>query len=95
MAGVLSGVLSVLQVVRILEGRFGRLVLGDASGALSAQAHAEHLVLVKQGGADGSFAVAGRSAPFTRSELLMVNAGQGNETNWNVAILERVVQGVR
>ena len=66
----------MLKVLRMFEGQFGRLILNEASGSLPSQDYAEHLVMVKQGGSDGRVTVAGEPVPFTRDDLVLVNARQ-------------------
>ncbi|MBI3375870.1 MAG: helix-turn-helix transcriptional regulator [Betaproteobacteria bacterium] len=66
----------MVKILRMFEGQFGRLVLSEASGPLAPLDCAEHLVLVKQSGSDGSYAVAGEPVPFTRNDVVLVNARQ-------------------
>ena len=66
----------MVKILRMFEGQSGRLVLSEASGRLPSADCAEHLVLVKQGGSDGSYTVAGEPVPFTRNDVVLVNARQ-------------------
>lgn len=58
----------------ILKGRFGRLVLIEASTPLRPHVHPEHLAIIKLGGADARYRIGGHEHALTRDHVLFVNA---------------------
>jgi len=69
----------MFRPIHFFDGRFGRVTLAEASAPSSPQAHAVHLILIKDDGADSAFAVGGEPVPFTRADIVFVNAGQSYE----------------
>ncbi len=65
--------------IRIFEGRFGRVVLADASAPGEPQALAEPLILLKHDGADVMFSIAGTPQPLTRKGALFANPTQATQ----------------
>jgi AraC-like DNA-binding protein len=65
--------------IRIFEGRFGRVVLADASVPGESQAHAEPLILLKHDGADSTFSIAGAPHPLTREDALFANPAESTQ----------------
>ena len=63
----------MLKPVRIFEGRFGRVVLADASAPGDPQSLAEPLILLKHDGADCVVSIAGAAQPLTRDDAVFVN----------------------
>ena len=66
----------MLKPLRVFEGRFGRVLLADASAPGDAQSLAEPLILLKHDGADCVVAVGGAAQPMTREDALFVNPGE-------------------
>ena len=62
--------------IRIFEGRFGRVVLADASAPGEAQALAEPLIFLKHDGADSLFSIGGVAQSLAREDALFANAGE-------------------
>ena len=62
--------------IRLFEGRFGRVVLADASAPGEPQALAEPLILLKHDGADVMFSIASTPQPLTREGALFANPNQ-------------------
>lgn len=60
--------------VKIFQGRFGRVALLDMDASLVGHAHHHCHVLIKAGGADGSFAVRNQLAPLTDETAVLINA---------------------
>jgi AraC-like DNA-binding protein len=63
----------MLKPLRIFEGRFGRVLLADASARGEPQSLDEPLILLKHDGADCVISVGGAAQPLTREEVLFVN----------------------
>ncbi len=66
----------MLKPLRVFDGPFGRVVLGEALGPGAEQVHAEHLILVKREGADCELAIGGERVALTRAAIAFVNAGE-------------------
>jgi len=62
--------------LRIFEGRFGRIVLADASVPGEPQSLAEPLILLKHDGADCVVSIGGEAQPLTRDDALFANANE-------------------
>ena len=60
----------MLKPLRIFEGRFGRVLLADASARGEPQSLDEPLILLKHDGADCVVSVGGVAQPLTREEVL-------------------------
>ena len=70
--------------IRLFEGRFGRVVLADASAPGEPQALAEPLILLKHDGADVMFSIASTQQPLTREGALFANPNQSTQFLGNV-----------
>ncbi len=66
--------------IRLFEGRFGRLVLAEASAAGTPQAQAEPLILLKVDGADTVVSIGGTPQSLTREDALFANPGEAAQT---------------
>jgi len=62
--------------IRIFEGRFGRVVLAEASAPGESQALAEPLILIKHDGADSMASIGGVPLPLTREDTLFANPAE-------------------
>jgi hypothetical protein len=62
--------------IRIFEGRFGRVVLADASAPGEPQALAEPFIFLKYDGADSMFSIGGSPHALTREDALFANPGE-------------------
>jgi AraC-like DNA-binding protein len=62
--------------IRIFEGRFGRVVLADASAPGEPQTLAEPLIFLKHDGADSMFSIGSAPQPLTREDALFANPGE-------------------
>jgi AraC-like DNA-binding protein len=62
--------------LRIFEGRFGRVVLADASARGEPQSLAEPLILLKHDGADCVVSIGGAAQPLTRDDALFANPNE-------------------
>jgi AraC-like DNA-binding protein len=69
----------VPKPIRIFEGRFGRVVLADASAPGAPQGFAEPLILLKHDGADSMFSIASAPQPLTREDALFANPGEATQ----------------
>ena len=67
------------KLIRIFEGRFGRVVLADASEPGEPQALAEPLILLKHDGADSMFSIASAPQPLTREDALFANPAESTQ----------------
>mgnify|MGYP003407765225 CR=1 FL=1 len=56
--------------IRIFEGRFGRVVLADASAPGEPQTLSEPLIFLKHDGADSMFSIGSAPQPLTREDAL-------------------------
>jgi AraC-like DNA-binding protein len=65
--------------IRVFEGRFGRVLLADASAPEGAQSPAEPLILLKHDGADCVVSIGGAAQPLTRDEALFANPGEASQ----------------
>ena len=68
------------NVLRIFEGRFGRVLLNESLSGHEPHSHAEHQLIAKYDGADRHFVIDGESALLTRESLMFVNGGRVHET---------------
>ena len=68
------------KVLRIFEGRFGRVLLNESLSGHEPHSHAEHQLIAKYDGADRHFVIDGESALLTRESLMFVNGGRVHET---------------
>ena len=68
------------NVLRIFEGRFGRVFLKESLSGHEPHSHAEHQLIAKYDGADRHYVIDGESALLTRESLMFVNAGRAHET---------------
>lgn len=66
--------------LRLFEGRFGRLVLAEATAPGATQSHAEPLILLKVDGADSVVSISGTAQPLAREDALFVNPGESTQT---------------
>jgi len=62
--------------LRIFEGRFGRLLLAEASAGDAALTLAEPLILIKVDGADCTVSIGGEAQLLSRDDALFVNPQQ-------------------
>jgi len=62
------------KAMRIFEGDFGRVMLVEAFTPLAPHAHPEYTILIKQGGADAAYRICGKRHPFTRDDVILINA---------------------
>jgi AraC family transcriptional regulator len=69
----------MLKPIRVFEGRFGRVLLADASTPDDARSPTEPLILLKYDGADCVVSIAGAAQPLTREEALFANAGEPSQ----------------
>jgi len=72
----------MFKLVRIFEGRFGRLLLAEISSAEAAHSHPDPLFAIKYDGGDLDYLVDGERVRLTRDEVMFVNA---NEVHSNQA----------
>ncbi len=68
------------NVLRIFEGRFGRVLLNESLSGHEPHSHAEHQLIAKYDGADRHYVIDGESALLTRESLMFVNGGRVHET---------------
>ena len=68
------------KVLRIFEGRFGRVLLNESLSGHEPHSHAEHQLIAKYDGADRHYVIDGESALLTRESLMFVNGGRVHET---------------
>jgi AraC family transcriptional regulator len=66
----------MFKLVRIFEGRFGRLLLAEISAAEAAHSHPEPSFAVKYDGADLEYTIRGEQVRLTRDEIMFVNANE-------------------
>jgi len=66
----------MLKLVRIFEGRFGRLLLAEISSAEAAHSHPDPLFAIKYDGADLDYLIRGEQVRLTRDEVMFVNANE-------------------
>ncbi|HVB48763.1 MAG TPA: AraC family transcriptional regulator [Burkholderiales bacterium] len=69
----------MLRPVRIFEGRFGRVMLAEASAPSEPHAHPEPHILVKHDGGDGDYLVGGHRVALTRDDILFLNPGETHQ----------------
>jgi AraC-like DNA-binding protein len=65
--------------IRIHEGRFGRVTLLEAGSAGASRSCPELMVVLKYDGADSRYAVGAEQFPFTRDDVVLVNANETHE----------------
>ena len=70
----------MFNVLRMFEGRFGRVFLREAVAGHPPHTHAEHQLVVKYDGADRQFLIGGERSTLTRNDILFVNANREHET---------------
>jgi len=63
---------SVSRPLRIFEGRFGRLILGEAPELSGAGDNTAPIILFKHQGADCTLSVRGAAVPLTRDDVIFV-----------------------
>ena len=68
------------NVLRIFEGRFGRVVFRETQSGHEPHAHAEHQLIIKYDGADCGYLIGGERALLTRNDILFLNAHRPHET---------------
>ena len=68
------------KVLRIFEGRFGRVLLNESLSGHEPHSHAEHQLIAKYDGADRHYVINGELALLTRESLMFVNGGRVHET---------------
>ncbi|MEI6719848.1 MAG: AraC family ligand binding domain-containing protein, partial [Betaproteobacteria bacterium] len=68
------------NVLRVFEGRFGRVYLKETLSGHEPHSHAEHQLIAKYDGADCKYVIDGEQAALTRESLMFVNAGRVHET---------------
>ncbi len=64
----------MLKLIRIFEGRFGRLLLAEKSSAEAPHSHPDPLFAIKYDGGDLDYRVNGERVRLTRDEVMFVNA---------------------
>jgi len=70
------------RLIRVFDGRFGRLQLLESSGEDAARTSPEPQVIVQQDGAEAALFVGGERWPLTRASVLFVNPREA----WQVAL---------
>lgn len=70
---------NMLRPVRIFEGRFGRVMLAEASGPSESHSHPEPHIFVKQGGGDGEYLIGAHRVALTRDDVLFLNPGESHQ----------------
>ena len=68
------------NVLRIFEGRFGRVYLKESLSGHASHTHAEHQLILKYDGADRQYVIDGELALLNRDSIMFVNAGRAHET---------------
>ncbi len=68
------------NVLRVFEGRFGRVYLKETLSRHEPHSHAEHQLIAKYDGADRKYVIDGEQAILTRESLMFVNAGRVHKT---------------
>lgn len=68
------------NVLRVFEGRFGRVYLKETLSGHEPHSHAEHQLIAKYDGADRKYVIDGEQAILNRESLMFVNAGRVHET---------------
>lgn len=71
------------DVLRIFEGRFGRVYLKESLSGHEPHTHAEHQLILKYDGADRQYVIDGEPALLNRDSIMFVNAGRSHETRTN------------
>lgn len=67
------------NVLRMFEGRFGRVLLRETVSGHELHTHAEHQLVLKYDGADRQYVIGGERAVLTRNDILFVNAQRPHE----------------
>lgn len=73
----------MVNALRIFEGRFGRVVLGECAAAHALHSHSEHQLILKYDGADRQFLIGGEREVLTRDAILFINANRQHESLGN------------
>ncbi len=68
------------DVLRLFEGRFGRVYLKESLSGHAPHTHSEHQLIVKYDGADRQYVIGGEPALLNRDSIMFVNAGRSHET---------------
>ncbi len=66
----------MFKLIRIFEGRFGRLLLAEVGAAEMGHSHPDPLFAIKYDGGDIDYTVSGERVRLTRDEVLFVNANE-------------------
>ncbi len=69
----------MLRPIRIFEGRFGRVMLAEASAPSEPHAHPEPHIFVKHDGGDGDYLIGGHRVTLTRDDILFLNPGETHQ----------------
>ncbi|HVC11721.1 MAG TPA: AraC family transcriptional regulator [Burkholderiales bacterium] len=69
----------MLRPIRIFEGRFGRVMLAEASAPSEPHAYPEPHILVKHDGGDGDYLIGGHRVALTRDDILFLNPGETHQ----------------
>lgn len=60
--------------IRVIDGRFGRLILLEVGAPGTPHAHPEPTILLKHDGADTEYLIGNEPVPLTRGDIAFVNA---------------------
>jgi len=71
----------VEKTLNICLGNFGRIILTDIDRTMAPHVHRHCHILLKAGGRDATFTTAGKSYPFTNSNILMINPWESHNIN--------------